>query len=63
MNMIEQTYGPTLQFAARHAFRKSYPDKVEREYERPRNYKVPDFSTFFGDDEKTAYEHISRFTI
>jgi hypothetical protein len=35
---------------------------VEREFERPRNYKVPDFSTFFGDDEKTTYEHISRFT-
>jgi hypothetical protein len=63
MNMIEQTYGPNLQRAARPAFRRPYPDRVEREFERPRNYKVPDFSTFSGDDEKTAYEHISRFTI
>jgi hypothetical protein len=30
---------------------------------RPRNYKVPNFSTFFEDDEKTAYEYISRITI
>uniref|UniRef100_A0A2N9IDM0 Uncharacterized protein n=1 Tax=Fagus sylvatica TaxID=28930 RepID=A0A2N9IDM0_FAGSY len=42
--------------AARPAFRRPYPDRVEREFERPRNYKVPDFSTFSGDDEKTAYE-------
>ena len=63
MNMIKQTYGPNLQRAARPAFRRPYPDTVEREYERPRNYKVPNFSTFSGDNEKTAYEHISRFTI
>ena len=63
MNMIEQTYGPNTQRAARPAFRRPYPDKVEIEYERPRNYKIPNFSTFSGDDEKTAYEHISRFTI
>jgi hypothetical protein len=61
--MIEQTYCPNLQRAARLAFRRPYSDRVEREFERPRNYKVLDFSTFFGDDEKTAYEHISRFTI
>ena len=52
-----------LQRAARPAFRRPYPDRVEREFERPRNYKVPDFSTFSVDDEKTTYEHISRFTI
>jgi hypothetical protein len=63
MNMIEKTYGPNLQRAARPAFRRPYPDRVERELERPRNYKVSDFSTLFGDDEKTAYEHISRFKI
>uniref|UniRef100_A0A2N9F974 Uncharacterized protein n=1 Tax=Fagus sylvatica TaxID=28930 RepID=A0A2N9F974_FAGSY len=63
MNMIEQTYDPNLQRVERPAFRRPYPDRVEREYERPKNYKVPDFSTFSGDDEKTAYEHISRFTI
>ena len=39
MNMIEQTYGPNLQRAARPAFRRPYPDRVEREFERPRNYK------------------------
>jgi hypothetical protein len=63
MNMIEQTYGPNLQRVARPAFRRPYPNRVEREFERPRNYKVPDFSIFSGEDEKTAYEHISRFTI
>jgi hypothetical protein len=61
--MIKQTYGPNLQRAARPAFRRPYPDRVEREFERPRNYKVLDFSTFSRDDEKIAYEHISRFTI
>jgi hypothetical protein len=63
MNMIEQTYDPNLQRAARPTFRRPYLDRIEREFERPRNYKVPDFCIFFGDDEKTAYEHISRFTI
>jgi hypothetical protein len=63
MNMIEQTYDPNLQRAVRPTFRRPYPDRIEREFERPRNYKVPDFCTFSGDDEKTAYEHISRFTI
>jgi hypothetical protein len=63
MNMIEQTYGPNLQRATRPAFRRPYPDRVEREFKRPGNYKVPDFSTFSGNDEKTVYEHISRFTI
>ena len=41
-----------MQRVARPAFRRPYPDRVEREYERPRNYKVPDFSTFSGDDER-----------
>ena len=52
-----------MQRAARLAFRRPCPDRVEREFKRQRNYKVPDFSTFSGDDEKTAYEHISRFVI
>ena len=63
MNMIEQAYGPTLQRVARPTFRKPYLERIGREYERPRNFKVPNFSTFSGDDDKTAYEHISRFTI
>ena len=28
----------------------------------PMGYKVPDFITFLGDDDKSTMEHVSRFT-
>ena len=42
-------------------YRKSYPDLVDKIH-LSRGYKTPNFSTFFGEDEKSTMEHISHFT-
>jgi hypothetical protein len=46
----------------RHPYRKPYPERIDREG-WPRGFKIPDFTMFLGEDEKTALEHISRFTV
>ena len=46
----------------RRPYRKPYPERIDRE-EWPRGFKIPDFTMFSGEDEKTALEHISRFTV
>jgi hypothetical protein len=48
--------------APKNPYRKPYPERIDKE-EWPRGFKTPDFTTFSREDEKTALEHISRFTI
>uniref|UniRef100_A0A2N9FWA1 Retrotransposon gag domain-containing protein n=1 Tax=Fagus sylvatica TaxID=28930 RepID=A0A2N9FWA1_FAGSY len=59
--VIDQALGLGHRRTPRHPYRKPYPKRIDRE-EWPRGFKIPDFTMFSGKDEKTALEHISRFT-
>ena len=43
-------------------YKKLYPEWVDRTYEFPRGYKMPDFSLFNGEREQSTIEHVARFT-
>ena len=43
-------------------YRKPYPEWVDKTYDFPRGYKMPDFSLFNGEREQSTIEHIARFT-
>uniref|UniRef100_A0A2N9HZ58 Uncharacterized protein n=1 Tax=Fagus sylvatica TaxID=28930 RepID=A0A2N9HZ58_FAGSY len=62
LEVIDQALGPGHRRAPRHLYRKPYLERIDRE-EWPKGFKILDFTMFSGDDEKTALEHISRFTI
>ena len=62
LEVIDQSLGPDHRRAPRNPYRKPYPERIDRE-EWPRGFKAPDFTMFFGEDDKTVLEHISRFTI
>lgn len=62
MGVLAKLYGPGLRRAARPAYRKPYPEQINRDYKFTQGYKIPNFVTFFGEDSKTAMEHISQFT-
>jgi len=46
-----------------HLYMKPYPEKVDRLVPLPRGYKIPNFATFFEEDEKSTIEHIGRLTM
>lgn len=58
MNMIEQTYGPNLQRAARSTFRRPYPDRVERDM---RDQGITKFLTSLHFLEMMKKQHMSTF--
>uniref|UniRef100_A0A2N9G346 Uncharacterized protein n=1 Tax=Fagus sylvatica TaxID=28930 RepID=A0A2N9G346_FAGSY len=62
LEVIDQALGPGHKRAPRYPYRKPYHERIDRE-EWPRGFKIPDFTMFSGDDEKTTIEHISRFTV
>ena len=39
-------------------YRKPYSEWVDRTYEFPRGYKMPDFSLFNGEREQSTIEHV-----
>ena len=43
-------------------YRKSYPEWVDKTYEFPRRYKMPDFNLFNREREQSTIEHVARFT-
>jgi hypothetical protein len=59
--VLNQTFAGQRRMSRR-PYRKPYPERIDRE-EWPRGFKVPNFTMFSGEDEKTALEHISRFTV
>lgn len=42
---------------------KPYPEWVDREYELPRGYRIPDFTKFTGDDDQRPTDHLARFEL
>uniref|UniRef100_A0A2N9EFY1 Retrotransposon gag domain-containing protein n=1 Tax=Fagus sylvatica TaxID=28930 RepID=A0A2N9EFY1_FAGSY len=62
LELIDQALGPGHRRAPGHPYTKPYPERIDRE-EWPKGFKIPDFTMFSGEDEKTSLEHISRFTI
>ena len=59
--VLDQAF-PGQRRTPRRPYRKPYPERIDRE-EWTRGFKVPDFTMFSGEDEKTALERISRFTV
>ena len=59
--VLDQAF-PGQRRTPRRPYRKPYPERIDKE-EWPRGFKVPDFTMFSGEDEKTALERISRFTV
>ena len=46
----------------RPVYKKPYLEWVDKMMPLPKGYKVPNFTTFLGDDDKSTMEHVSRFT-
>lgn len=42
---------------------KPYPDWVDRDYELPRGYRIPEFTKFTGDDDQRPTDHLARFEL
>jgi hypothetical protein len=45
-----------------HIYQKSYPDYYNQ-LPYPRGYRVPEFSKFSGEDDKTTLEHVGQFIL
>lgn len=43
-------------------YKKPYPEWVDRQFEIPRGFKIPDFTLFYRDGRQSTLEHIARFT-
>jgi hypothetical protein len=43
-------------------YQKPYPDYYDQ-LPYPRGYRVPEFSQFSGEDDKTIFEHVDQFTL
>jgi hypothetical protein len=43
-------------------YQKPYPDYYDQ-LPYPRGYRVPEFSKFSGEDDKTTFEHVDQFTL
>ncbi|GKV48260.1 hypothetical protein SLEP1_g55084 [Rubroshorea leprosula] len=63
IDLVQETYGPTLRPLVRPAYRKPYPDIIDHENPFPRGFKVPKFTLFSGEVGQSTIEHIGRFTI
>lgn len=44
-------------------YRKPYPEWFDRAYPFPRNYKIPEFTLFSGEEKRSTVEHVARFTV
>ena len=43
-------------------YRKLYPKWVDKMIPLPKSYKVPNFTTFSRDNDKSIMEHVGQFT-
>ena len=62
IELIQEVYGPSAQGVQMSVYRKPYPEWIDRTYEFPRGYNMPDFSLFNGKIDQSTIEHIARFT-
>lgn len=44
-------------------YRKPYPEWFDLAYPFPRNYKIPEFTLFSGEENRSTVEHVARFTV
>ncbi|MBT1617466.1 hypothetical protein, partial [Klebsiella pneumoniae] len=60
-NIIQEVVGqnPTRKIN-RPTYRKPYSKWIDRNYEFPRGFKIPEFSLFSGDGNQSTVEHIGR---
>ncbi|XP_075483579.1 uncharacterized protein LOC142523731 [Primulina tabacum] len=61
--VIQELYGPEVMPINRPEFHKPYPDIVDRDNPYPREYHIPDFTLYSGEDGQSSVEHVARFTI
>ncbi|GKV10309.1 hypothetical protein SLEP1_g21695 [Rubroshorea leprosula] len=63
IDLVQETYGPTLRPLVRPSYHKPYPNYIDRDNPFPRGFKVPEFTLFSGDASQSTIGHIGRFTI
>ncbi|TNV98726.1 hypothetical protein C5H24_12500, partial [Xylella fastidiosa] len=59
---MQEVYGPLNRGVQTQIYRKPYPEWIDRQFEVPRGFKIPDFTLFHGDGKQSTTEHIARFT-
>ena len=58
---VQELYGPGLKQIGCPEFYKAYPEMIDKENPYLREYKILDFSSFFGEDGESTLEHVARF--
>ena len=61
--VVQKLYGPGLRQINRPEFHKPYPDAIDRDNSYPRDYRIPEFSLFSGEEGQSTLEHVAKFTI
>ena len=61
VEVIKKYFGVQLKPIERLIYKKPYLDWIDKMMPLPKDYKVPDFTTFSRDHNKFAMEHISQF--
>ncbi|KAH7839724.1 hypothetical protein Vadar_007900 [Vaccinium darrowii] len=62
LGLMQEVYGPLNRGVQTQIYRKPYPEWIDRQFEVPRGFKIPDFTLFHGDGKQSTTEHIARFT-
>ncbi|XP_043693058.1 uncharacterized protein LOC122643507 [Telopea speciosissima] len=60
--LIQNSIDPAYRLAIRRVYRKPYLDYVDN-IDLERNWKIPEFTKFLGEDNMSIIEHIARFTV
>ncbi|KAG5549920.1 hypothetical protein RHGRI_015030 [Rhododendron griersonianum] len=61
IGLIQKVCGPLSQGVQTLVYKKPYPEWIDRQFEVPRGFKIPDFTLFYGDGIPSTLEHIARF--
>ena len=59
---LREHLGAAFKASPRPYYQRPYPDYIDQMFEFPPNFKLPNFTLFFGVDKQTTLEHMARFT-
>ncbi|GKV13564.1 hypothetical protein SLEP1_g24559 [Rubroshorea leprosula] len=63
IDLVQETYGPTLRPLVRLSYHKPYPNYIDWDNPFSHGFKVPEFTLYSEDTSQSTIEHIGRFTI
>lgn len=61
IGLIQEVCGPRTRRVQPQKYRKPYPEWIDRTFQIPREFKILDFTLFYGDGRQPSMEHIARF--